>query len=31
MRAQQVMRIVMLASDQALGVRALGHQAEVSQ
>jgi hypothetical protein len=30
MRTQQVVRIVMLASDQALGVRAVGHQAEVN-
>ena len=31
MRTQQVVRIVMLAGDQALDVRALGHYAEVSQ
>ena len=30
MRTQQVVRIVMPAGDQALGVRALGHQAEVN-
>jgi hypothetical protein len=31
MRTQQVVRIVMLASNQALDARALGHYAEVSQ
>jgi hypothetical protein len=31
MRTKQVVRIVMLASNQALDARALGHYAEVSQ
>jgi len=31
MRTQQAVRIVMLPSDQALDIRAVGHQAEVSQ
>ena len=31
MRTQQVVRIVMPASNQALGARAVGHYAEVSQ
>ena len=30
-RAQQVVRIVMLASDQALNVRAIGHQPEINR